>query len=64
MKKLIWVNVTLCWPTFTFVVDKSTHRQGYPYMQLCVFLLQDTDDLISFWQLVKVKLDNLQDKMH
>ncbi len=30
-------------------------------MQLCMFLFQDTDDLVSFWQLIKVELNNLQD---
>lgn len=36
-----------------------THSQSNPDVKLCVFLLQDTDDLVSLWQLVKVELDNL-----
>lgn len=46
------------------VVAPLTHRQSDPYVQLCVLLLQDTDDLVSFWELVKVKLDNLKDTIY
>lgn len=41
-----------------------THGQRDPYVQLCVFLLQDADHFISFWQLIKVKLNNLQDTIY
>lgn len=41
-----------------------THRQSDPYMQLCMFLLQDTDDFVSLRQLVKIELNNLQKTNH
>lgn len=36
-----------------------TYRQSDPDVQLCVFLFQDADNLISLWQLVEVELNNL-----
>lgn len=42
----------------------TTYRQCNPYVQLCVFLFEDTDDFISFGKLIKIKLDNLNDKSY
>lgn len=41
----------------------NTHRQSNPYVQLCVFLFQNTDNFISLRQLIKIKFNDLKYKM-
>lgn len=39
-----------------------TYSKCDPYVQLCVLLFENTDDLISFRKLIKIKLDNLKEQ--
>lgn len=39
-----------------------TYSKCDPYVQLCVLLFENTDDLISFRKLIEIKLDHLKKK--
>lgn len=51
-------------PNEVTLPELDTYGECDPDVQLCVLLLEDTDDFISFWKLIEVELNNLRNKQH
>jgi len=42
------------------VMHSTTYSQADPQVQLCIFMAKNTEDLYTFWKLVKIQLNHLQ----
>ena len=42
------------------VMNSTTYSQADPQVQLCILMAKNTEDLYTFWKLVKIQLNHLQ----